>query len=151
MKRTTIVVYCNTTVETTCGDICVQVKITRKAIPNEAHPAEHDIVVTKYGEKFHSDTWDSNATSLGGNAKSVLFVDDRTRYHHGYPLRKNADTDKAYLEFEASVLTQTGTQIKWIHSDNGSEFIGLQDHMRTHGTHWTGSAPHTPEQNGVAE
>nr|VWO99577.1 Uncharacterized protein [Ganoderma boninense] len=132
-------------------DICVQVKITRKAIPAHAHPAEHDIVITTYGEKFHSDTWDANATSLGGNAKSVLFVDDATRYHHGFPIRSNAATDNAYLELEASVLTQTGVQIKWIHSDNGSEFIGLQPHFLKRGTHWTASAPHTPEQNGVAE
>lgn len=132
-------------------EICVQVKITRKAIPDEAHPAEHDIVVTKYGEKFHSDTWDANATSLGGNAKSVLFVDEKTRYHHGFPIRSNASTCTAYLELEASILTQTGTQIKWIHSDNGSEFKSLEPHFATRGTHWTRSTPHTPEQNGVAE
>ncbi|PIL24887.1 transcription factor [Ganoderma sinense ZZ0214-1] len=132
-------------------DICIQAKITRKAIPPNAHPAEHDLVITKYGEKFHSDTWDANAVSLGGNAKSMLFVDDATRYQHGFPLRSNADTDTAYLELEASVLTQTGTQIKWVHSDNGSEFIGLKTHLKEKGTHWSGSVPRTPEQNGVAE
>ena len=132
-------------------DVCVQTKITRKAIPTTAHPAPHDIVVVKYGEKFHSDTWDAKAVSLGGNTKTVLFVDDHTRYHHGFPLKSYAETDRAYLELEASVLTQTGTQIKWVHSDNGSEFIGLQSHMRERGTHWSRSAPHTPEQNGVAE
>ena len=132
-------------------EVCVQTKITRKAIPATAHPAPHDIVVSKYGEKFHSDTWDAKATSLGGNTKTVLFVDDRTRYHHGFPLKSYAETDNAYLELEASVLTQTGTQIKWVHSDNGYEFIGLQPHLRERGTHWSGSAPHTPEQNGVAE
>lgn len=132
-------------------DVCMQTKITRKAIPTTAHPAPHDIVVTKYGEKFHSDTWDAKAVSLGGNAKMVLFVDDWTRYHHGFPIKSYADTDTVYLELEASVLTQTGTQIKWIHSNNGSEFIGLQPHLHERGTHWSGSTPHTPEQNGVAE
>nr|VWO95503.1 Uncharacterized protein [Ganoderma boninense] len=132
-------------------DICVQVKITRKVIPTEAHGAPHDIRVETYGDKFHSDTWDPKATSLGGNAKSVLFVDDKTRYHHGFPMKTYADTDASYLELEANVLTQTGNQIKWLHSDNGGEFIGLQSHMRTRGTHWSASAPHTPEQNGVAE
>ena len=127
-------------------DVCIQAKITRKAIPQNAHPAEHDLVVTKYGEKFHSDTWDANATLLGGNAKSVLFVDDKTRYHHGFPLKSNADTDEAYLELEASVLTQTGNQAKWLHSDNGSEFIGLQPHMLKRGMYWSASALHTPEQ-----
>ena len=131
--------------------ICVQTKITRKAIPATAHPAPHDIVVTKYGEKLHSDTWDAKATSLGGNTKTVLFVDDHTRFHHGFPIKSYSETDRAYLELEASILTQTGTQIKWIHSDNGSEFVSLQPHLQERGTRWSGSAPHTPEQNGVAE
>ncbi|PIL36306.1 hypothetical protein GSI_01969 [Ganoderma sinense ZZ0214-1] len=37
-------------------DICIQVKITCKAILEHVHPAEHDIEITKYSEKFHSDT-----------------------------------------------------------------------------------------------
>ena len=132
-------------------DVCVQVKITRKAIPDHAHPGEQEPIITTYGEKFYSDTWDAEATSLGGNRKTVLFVDDKTRYHHGFPIRSNADTDEAYLELEANVLTQTGTQIKWVHSDNGSEFVKLRPHFAVRGTHWSASAPHTAEQNGVAE
>ena len=132
-------------------DVCVQVKITRKATPTAATPAVHDIPVTKYGEKFHANTWDSNAISLGGNKKTALFIDDFTRYHHGFPIKSTLEAHKSYLELEASVLTQIGTQIKWLHSDNGSEFVGLQGHCRTRGTRWTASAPHTPHQNGVAE
>ena len=132
-------------------DVCVQTKITRKAIPGEAHPAAHDIEIVKYGEKFHSDTWDADATSLGGNTKTALFVDDYTRYHRGFPIKSTSETGDAYRELEASVLTQTGTKIKWLHSDNGPEFIGLQPYLKTRGTHWTGSTPRTPEQNGVAE
>ena len=132
-------------------DVCVQVKITRKAIPALMHPGVEEPVITKYGEKFYSDTWDPDATSLGGNTKSVLFVDDKTQYHHGFPIRSNAATDEAYLELEANVLTQTGTQIKWVHSDNGNEFVKLRPHFAIRGTHWSASAPHTAEQNGVAE
>ncbi|EIW54260.1 uncharacterized protein TRAVEDRAFT_98755, partial [Trametes versicolor FP-101664 SS1] len=40
----------------TC-EVCMRSKITRKAIPGEAHPAVHDMEITKYGEKLHSDTW----------------------------------------------------------------------------------------------
>ena len=132
-------------------DVCVQVKITRKAMPDLVHLGEDEPIITKYGEKFYSDTWDAEATSLGGNHKSVLFVDDQTRFHHGFPLKSNTETDTAYLELEANVLTQTGTQIKWVHSDNGSEFVKLRPHFAVRGTHWSASAPHTAEQNGVAE
>ncbi|KAH9848462.1 hypothetical protein C2E23DRAFT_739512, partial [Lenzites betulinus] len=38
-------------------ETCVRAKLSRKAIPARAHTAPHDIPITCYGEKFHSDTW----------------------------------------------------------------------------------------------
>ncbi|KAL1939181.1 hypothetical protein VTO73DRAFT_10222 [Trametes versicolor] len=138
-------------IDQTC-DVCIQAKITRKAIPDEAHPAPHDIPIVKYGEKVHSDTWDSNTLSLGGNGKSTLFVDEHTRSHHGFPIKSITETLDAYKNLEAAILTQTGTQVKWFHSDNGGEYIGeLKKYVTSRGTHWSASVPHTPEQNGIAE
>ncbi|KAL1937681.1 hypothetical protein VTO73DRAFT_12956 [Trametes versicolor] len=138
-------------IDETC-DVCVQSKITRKAIPGEVHGSPHDIPIAAYGEKFHSDTWDADAISLGGNKKSVLFVDEHTRMHHGYPVRSITSTLDSYKELEAAVLTQSGTQIKWLHTDNGGEYVGeLKTYLASKGTHWSASTPRTPEQNGIAE
>ncbi|KAH9929883.1 uncharacterized protein BXZ73DRAFT_7153, partial [Epithele typhae] len=64
----------DTDVTTQCKT-CVQAKLTHKAIPDAAHGAPHDIPVTAYGDKFHSDVWDSGETSLGGDRKAVVFID----------------------------------------------------------------------------
>lgn len=134
----------------TC-EVCVRSKITRKVIPGEAHPAVHDMEITKYGEKLHSDTWDADTTSLGGNTKSALFVDEHTRMHHGYPIKSITETTAAYKNLEAAILTQTGTQVCWLHRDNGNEYITLKPYVESRGTHWSASVPCTPEQNGIAE
>ncbi|KAI0628996.1 hypothetical protein C8Q77DRAFT_1038006, partial [Trametes polyzona] len=38
-------------------ETCARAKLTRKAIPDEAHGTPHDIPITKYGKKLYSDTW----------------------------------------------------------------------------------------------
>ncbi|KAH9910876.1 uncharacterized protein BXZ73DRAFT_8042, partial [Epithele typhae] len=54
---------------------CVQAKLTHKAIPDTAHGSAHDIPVTAYGDKLHSDVWDAGEASLGGDHKAVVFID----------------------------------------------------------------------------
>ncbi|KAH9916107.1 uncharacterized protein BXZ73DRAFT_36657, partial [Epithele typhae] len=54
---------------------CVQAKLTHKAIPDTAHGSAHDIPVTTYGDKLHSDVWDAGEPSLGGDRKAVVFID----------------------------------------------------------------------------
>ncbi|KAH9906594.1 uncharacterized protein BXZ73DRAFT_35179, partial [Epithele typhae] len=64
----------DTDVSTQCKT-CVQAKLTHKVIPDTAHGSAHDIPVTSYGDKLHSDVWDAGETSLGGDRKAVVFID----------------------------------------------------------------------------
>ncbi|KAH9916111.1 uncharacterized protein BXZ73DRAFT_34506, partial [Epithele typhae] len=60
---------------TTQCKTCVQAKLTHKAIPDTAHGSAHDIPVTAYGDKVHSDVWDAGKNFLGGDHKAVVFID----------------------------------------------------------------------------
>jgi len=56
-----------------------------------------------------------------------------------------------FPQFKHLVETKFQAKIKYVYSDNGGEFVALKNYFSIHGiSHYT-TAPHTPQQNGVAE
>lgn len=102
-------------------------------------------------EVIFSDVWTSPILSYDGFKYYVVFVDHFTRYSWTYPLKRKSDVQHTFIKFRSLVENYFKTKIKIFYSDNGGEFIALQNFLSQNGiSHFT-SPPHTPEHNGISE
>lgn len=102
----------------------------------------------------HSDVWGSAPLSTPNGMKwFVAFVDDCTRMTWIYLLRHKSDVNVVFRRFHQMVLTQYGTPIKILRSDNGGEYFKgeLTEFMQSTGILHQTSCTDSPQQNGVAE
>jgi histone deacetylase 1/2 len=68
-----------------------------------------------------------------------------------YPMVAKSSVSTIFPQFKHLVETKFQGKIKSVYSDNGGEFVALKNYFSIHGiSHYT-IAPHTPQQNGVAE
>jgi len=83
----------------------------------------------------------------------ITFIDDHTRKLWLYPIRLKSDAFKKFREFKALVELQTGLRIKVIRTDGGGEYISFEfeTYLVNCGIIHEKTAPHSPEQNGLAE
>ena len=91
--------------------------------------------------------------SLGGNRYFLTFIDDYSRYITVFIIRYKSQTLQCFKEFVALAEKQTGRKVKILRSDNGTEYTNgaFQDYLKINGIIHQTSAPHTPQQNGIAE
>ena len=70
-----------------------------------------------------------------------------------YPLKAKSECFEKFKEFKALVEKEVEAQIKVFRSDNGGEYTSnqFQAYLKGQGIVHQTSAPHTPQQNGVAE
>jgi transposase InsO family protein len=83
----------------------------------------------------------------------MVVVDDYSQKGWKEFLHKKSEAAQKLQDLITRLETQTEHTVKYIHSDRGGEFIGkeLEKYFRKKGITHELTAPHTPQQNGVAE
>ena len=101
---------------------------------------------------IYTDVWGpSHTIGLDGSCYYLILVDHFTKYIWFYPMGAKSSVSSIFPQFKHLVETKFQAKIKSIYSDNGGEFVALKNYFSIHGiSHYT-TAPHTPQQNGVAE
>lgn len=128
---------------------CVQGKMHAAAVPKGGATR-----ASKPLELVHSDVVGPMRTeSVQGHRYYTCFVDDKTRKTWVAPMRTKDEVMAKFVTFKALVEKQTGMQIKMLRSDNGGEYTSgaFEKYLAELGIVHQKSAPHTPQQDGVAE
>lgn len=88
-----------------------------------------------------------------GKRYVLTLIDDYTKYTKVFLLRHKSEAVNRIKEYVKEMETQFGTTMKIIRSDRGGEYTGkeLKEFYAKKGIKAQTSAPHTPEQNGLAE
>ena len=91
--------------------------------------------------------------SKEGSLYFITFIDDRSRWCEVYFLKKKSEALDAFKRYKAYVENQTGQKIKFLQSDNGSEYLSneFNHFLDENGIGRRLTVPYTPQQNGVAE
>jgi transposase InsO family protein len=92
-------------------------------------------------------------SSLDGASYFGTFIDDATRKVWAYPSRTKDRVFTILKDWLAMVENQTDRKLKCLRSDNGGEYKSDEfvQFCREHGIKREFTAPHSAEQNGVAE
>ena len=99
-------------------DACAKVKSARQLFPKELKNQ-----AAKYGDHVHWDLWGPAAVrSINGNYYLAARIDDATHETKLYFQEKKSQTFESYKKDEAYIQTQTGNQIKVVHSIKGESF-----------------------------
>ncbi|CAJ2662759.1 unnamed protein product [Trifolium pratense] len=102
----------------------------------------------------HSDVWrPTREASMGGSRYFVTFTDDFSRKLWVYFMKHKSEVFSKFKLWKAEVENQTGRKIKYLRSDNGTEYTDsqFQKFCEQHGIQRHFSVRKTPQQNGVAE
>lgn len=88
-----------------------------------------------------------------GSRYYVVFKDDFSGWKAVNILKQKSDVADSFINFAALLETETGRRVKTLRSDNGGEYRGgdFLDWLLKSGIRHETSAPHTPQQNRVAE
>ena len=81
----------------------------------------------------------------------ATFIDEKSRHAFAVPLQKKSDAKHAFHKYRIYFEKHFGKSIKCLVSDNGGEYIAMQEYLEEHGIRAERTAPYTPEQNGIAE
>ena len=128
---------------------CMMGKQHRQSFPKDGATR-----ASKALEIVHSDVCGPMKTmSLGGARYFLTFIDDFSRKMWVYPLKAKSECFERFKEFKALVEKEVEAEIKVFRSDNGGEYTSnqFQAYLKAQGIVHQTSAPHTPQQNGVAE
>ena len=120
----------------------------------QSFPKDGATCASKALEIVHSDVCGPMKTmSLGGARYFLIFIDDFSRKMWVYPLKAKSECFERFKEFKALVEKEVEAEIKVFRSDNGGEYTSnqFQAYLKAQGIVHQTSAPHTPQQNGVAE
>ena len=105
-------------------------------------------------ERVHSDVYGPFSTASTAKQRYyVIFFDDFSHRCWIYFMKKKDQTFLRFCEFKAFTEKESGKEIKSLCSDNGGEYVSQQfkDFCATEGIKRELTAPHNPQQNGVAE
>jgi hypothetical protein len=91
--------------------------------------------------------------SMGGSRYFVTFTDDFSRKLWVYFMKQKSEVFSKFKLWKAEVENQTGRKIKYLRSDNGTEYTDsrFQKFCEEQGIQRHFSVRKTPQQNGVAE
>ena len=109
---------------------------------------------SKLLDLIHSDLCELNRIlTRGGKRYFITFIDDYSRYTYVYLLKQKDEAFGAFKIFKAEVENQLNIKIKVLRSDRGGEYFSNEftHFCEENGIIHESSAPHTPQQNGVAE
>lgn len=106
------------------------------------------------GELIHSDVCGPMCVSSNGNARYfVTFIDHAIGWCEVKFLRQKNEVTKEFKDFKTLIEIQRGRKIKFLLSDNGTEYKNYQFDtlLKNFGIQRRLTIPNNPEQNGVAE
>jgi transposase InsO family protein len=119
-------------------DVCNSTKLTRA--PFGTTPEDHR--ATKPLQRVHSDIQGPQRTAaLGGGEVYVMnFIDEYSRLHAVYLLKRKSDALDKFKQFRADIEAATGHKVGILHSDNGGEYISdrFKAYCRDNGIHEAG-------------
>lgn len=132
-------------------EVCEIAKHTHTSFSHEAVRT-----VKEPFEKVHADlVGPIEVSSYGGHRYALGLTDERTRYRKVYFMKEKSETLKCFEDYVADVSGLFNGKIKVLslHSDGGGEFVGglLRQFCQGSGIKQSWSAPHTPQQNAIAE
>jgi transposase InsO family protein len=129
-------------------DGCAKGKHHQAPFPKHARRRANNVT-----ECLHCDLQGPFEQSIHGYKYVMVVVDDYS--HKGWKeyLKHKSDTDPKLQDLITRLETQTEHKVKYIRSDRGGEFMGkeIKKYLQKKGITDELSAPHTPQQNGVAE
>lgn len=106
------------------------------------------------GERIYSDICGPmSEPSVQGSRYYILFKDDFSGFRVGYFIKNKSDAFECFKLFASKIKNKFGTQIKYLHVDNGGEYCNLdfKQFLDKNGIELETTAPYTPEQNARAE
>ena len=107
---------------------------------------------TRVGETVHSDVCGPmTRKSLGGAQYYVSFIDEMSGYIMVVPIKKKSDVAARFKSYMVWLERRAECSLKRLHSDNGGEYIALEDFLEEQGIEYTRSSPYAPQENGIAE
>ena len=115
-------------------------------------PFDHSLHKSSFNfELIHCDLWGPcSVTAYDGSRYFLTIVDDMSRSTWVYLLKNKSDTQRSIKSFYNLVNTQFGTRIKYLRSDNGTEFQ-MTDFYRKNGIIHQKTCVETPQQNGIVK
>ncbi|XP_039045779.1 uncharacterized protein LOC120185691 [Hibiscus syriacus] len=128
--------------------ICPLAKQSRLLFPHSISRASTPF------DLIHIDLWGPYRISTHSGHRSFLtIVDDHTRVSWIFLLRLKSDAILSLKQFFAYVRNHFSVTIKFIRSDNGSEFFASEcsSFFSSLGIIHQSSCVHTPQQNGIVE
>ncbi len=109
---------------------------------------------SQIGQLVHSDLCGPMQVSTPKGCRFfVLFTDDFSGWRVVYFLREKSEVPDRFKEYVRELHGETGHFVRTLRTDNGGEFCSqsFDQWLSEKGIRHESSAPHTPEQNGVAE
>ena len=127
---------------------CAKGKHHQAPFPKLARRRAADIM-----ERIHCDLQGPFDRSINGYYYVLAVVDDYSRKGWKEYLHQKSEAPQKLQDLIMRLETQTDRKLKYVRSDRGGEFIAnsLASFFRKKGITHELSAPHTPQQNGVAE
>jgi len=129
-------------------EVCIRGKMTRTPF------RKTNIRQLKPLEIVHTDVCGPMRIESNGEARYfVTFTDDHSRWVEIQLIRNKDEVLNAFKRFKLFAEKQTGHSIKYLQSDNGTEYRNkaFDEFLTEHGIGRRLAITHTPEQNGVAE
>ncbi|XP_021746663.1 uncharacterized protein LOC110712507 [Chenopodium quinoa] len=127
-------------------DVCPQAKQSRDSFPNS------DSRDSRIFELIHCDLWGPYKTpSTCGAHYFLTIVDDFSRGVWVYLLNDKTEVYSSFCSFFAMVKCQFDVHVKYVRSDNGTEFKPMLPYFSESGILFQTSCAGTPQQNGRVE
>lgn len=128
---------------------CIQGKMSRLPFP------KHEGIKSKQLlEIIHTDLCGPMPQpTIGGSRYILTFIDDFSRYCYVYFLQKKSETLEKFKEFKEEVEKLTENKIKYLQSDNGTEYCNkdFDNYLKENGIQRRLTVIYTAQQNGLAE
>ena len=128
---------------------CTKAKQTRNLFPRK-----QIVRITQPGELIHTDLWVAHETGIHRVKYFISFIDDCSRCVTIECLKTKDQTTEKIKNYVAHLERQYAMKPKGFHADNGGEYrvrIVLKQWCEQNGIKLEYTAPHSPEQNGVAK
>lgn len=103
-------------------------------------------------EQIYMDCCGPFPVPLHGGAR-LSIVDDFSRKIFLYPIKRKSEAFATFSQFISVVERQTGTRVRSVRTDNGTEFCSreFENLFKTQGIRHELTNTYTPEQNSVCE
>lgn len=134
-----------------CNDceVCLKAKTTRLPFSNEATNHSKSVL-----DLVHTDVCGPMQTASNTGKRYILtLIDDFSRFTVISLLSHKSEVESRIKEYISLVNNKFGGKPKIFRSDRGGEYLSNQfkAYLRNEGIEQQLTAPHTPQQNGIAE